>query len=143
MANGNKSADNPTGQNINVTFNPNAVGGMYSGGLVAHEGSHVADGSDWVKSGFSRSMNPTSSQTEFNAYHVQFNVTNVIRDAFVAAWGMTSYTNTMGTPHGYQVQWGLKDTFKMITPGVQQMINQEYGTESTKPAFTKGSVLQP
>ena len=44
-ANGEKSADNPNGQNINVTFNPNSVGGNYDGSLVAHEGSNVADGS--------------------------------------------------------------------------------------------------
>jgi RHS repeat-associated protein len=78
VANGDKSSDNPTRQNINVTFNPNAGGGDYSGGLVGHEGSHVADASTWVASGFSPSMNPTNSTTEFNAYHVQFDIGNAL-----------------------------------------------------------------
>ncbi len=43
-ANGEKSVDNPDGQNINVTFNS----GDARAGLVAHEGSHVADASAWV-----------------------------------------------------------------------------------------------
>jgi hypothetical protein len=42
VSNGTKSEDNPTGQNINVTFNPKVAG---DAGLVAHEGSHVADAS--------------------------------------------------------------------------------------------------
>jgi RHS repeat-associated protein len=75
VANGNKSADlNPNGQNINVTFNPNDIGGD----IVAHEGSHVADGSAWVASGFASNMNPTNLTTEFNAYHVQFNILNAL-----------------------------------------------------------------
>jgi hypothetical protein len=74
IANGNKSADNLTGQNIKVTFNPNAAG---DAGLVAHEGSHVGDASAWIASGFSAKLNPTNFTTEFNAYHVQFNIYNV------------------------------------------------------------------
>ena len=58
VANGNKSADNPTEQNINVTFYPNTVGGVFGGGLVAHEGVHVADGSALVSSGFSSKKDP-------------------------------------------------------------------------------------
>lgn len=66
---GSKTKDNPTGQNILVTFGPVTMG---RGGLdltksLAHEGSHIADGADWIKSGFSPRMNPTSQNTERRA----------------------------------------------------------------------------
>jgi RHS repeat-associated protein len=138
VANGNKSADNPTGQNINVTFNPKAVGGTFDGGLVAHEGSHVADGSDWVKSGFSASMNPTNNTTELNANHVQFNIGNATLGALAGPNG--TYT---GTLFGGSVSWKKGDSFKMITPDLQKAIQRENGANDTKPAFTKGAVLQP
>ena len=136
VANGNKSADNPNGQNINVTFNPNAAGGNFDGSLVAHEGSHVADGSDWVKSGFSSSMNPTHNTTEVNANHVQFNILNVQLNAMYPG----GYTGTM---YGGSVGFKNGDTFKMITPDLQKAIQKENGAYDTKPAFTKGGVLQP
>jgi RHS repeat-associated protein len=138
VANGNKSADNPTGQNINVTFKPGAVGGDFSGGLVAHEGVHVADGSDWVKSGFSASMNPTNNTTELNANHVQFNIGNAMLGALAGPNG--TYT---GTLFGGSVSWKKGDSFKMITPDLQRAIQKENGANDTKPAFTKGAVLQP
>jgi RHS repeat-associated protein len=69
-----KTLDNPNGQNIVVTFDPGAFGKMAGTAALAitsaHEGSHVADGSDWVTSGFSRSMNPTEYQTEQRAFGV-------------------------------------------------------------------------
>jgi hypothetical protein len=64
---GEKSADNPTGQKIEVKFRPNEVGNAMD---EAHEGSHVADGSAWVASGFSSAMNPTRYHTALNAYRV-------------------------------------------------------------------------
>lgn len=136
VANGNKSAYNPTGQNINVTFRPDAVGGDASAGLVAHEGSHVADASDWVKSGFSPTANPTGLNTELNGYHVQFNILNVLP---VPA-GMNRAGGFLQFGTG-QMAWKAGDTFKMITPDLQQKIQQNY-TNTSSPAFTKGSVLQ-
>jgi RHS repeat-associated protein len=60
---------NPEGQNIVVTLRESAFNGSATAGLTAeHEGSHVADASDWVKSGFSDAMNPTAYGTEFRAY---------------------------------------------------------------------------
>ena len=64
---GAKTADNPTGQNIEVKFNARGVGNAMD---EVHEGSHVADGSAWVASGFSAATNPTRFQTELNAYRV-------------------------------------------------------------------------
>lgn len=64
---GPKTADNPTGQKIEVTFKASALGNAMDEG---HEGSHVADGSAWVASGFSTKMNPTKWDTEMRAYRV-------------------------------------------------------------------------
>lgn len=134
VANGDKSADNPTGQNINVTFNPNAVGGTLDGGLVAHEGSHVADGSDWVKSGFSPGMDPTRYQTEIHAYQVQWNVTQAT-PGFNMMFGATigSVPVIPGEP------------FKDARPDFQNMLktSPQYGFtyQDTKAAFVKGSVV--
>ena len=137
IANRNKSADNPTGQNINVTFKPNATG---DASLVAHEGSHVADGSAWVASGFSPSQNPTNHQTEMDANHVQFNIANVMSAMqFDVAHG-GSYTNSL---YGGSVSWKNGATFKMITPDLSRVISQQEGTKDNKSAFTKGSVVQP
>ena len=38
------------------------------GSAILHEGSHIADGADWVKSGFSKSANPTQFQLEMDGY---------------------------------------------------------------------------
>jgi len=140
VANGNKSADNPTGQNINVTFNPNAVGGDFSGGLVGHEGSHVADASAWVASGFSPNMNPTNSTTEFNAYHVQFDIGNALLNMKAGPGG--DYSGYFNVPPNGQVNWKKGDTFKVITPDLQQKLKENYQNLNS-PAFTKGAVLQP
>jgi len=140
VANGEKSADNPTGQNINVTFNPTAVRGDYSAGLVAHEGSHVADGSAWVASGFSPNLNPTNFATEFKAYHVEFNIVNTQLNMKAGPHGTYSGFINIGE-HG-QVKWKKGDTFKVLTPDLQQKINENYENLNS-PAFTRGGVLEP
>ncbi len=71
-----KTDDNPTGQNIRVTFDKNShlldasedVRSLAA--LEAHEGSHVADASDWIGSGFDPNRDPTTFQTEHRAYNV-------------------------------------------------------------------------
>jgi hypothetical protein len=141
VANGDKSADNPTGQNINVTFNPDAAGGDFSGGLVAHEGSHVADASAWVASGFAASMNPTTFDTEFNANHVEFNVANALMDIVKPPAG-TAYTGSSISIGNGRITWNTGDTFKGITPDLQQLIKENYNNLNS-PAFQKGTVLQP
>jgi RHS repeat-associated protein len=138
VANGNKSADNPTGQNINVTFKPDAVGRDLSGSLVGHEGSHVADGSDWVKSGFSSSLDPTRHTSEMSANHVQFNLLNSMLGTMSGPNGTYK-----GSLYGGTVRWNKGDTFKMITPDLEKAIRKSNGALDMKPAFTKGAVLQP
>jgi RHS repeat-associated protein len=66
---------NPNGQNIWVIFDKksNVLGAEANSlaSLAAHEGVHVADGSDWVSSGFSNNALPSSFQTEWDAHQVQ------------------------------------------------------------------------
>ncbi len=68
---GQKTADNPTGQNIQIGFDPDAFQRSSFGDLIGHEGSHGADGSDWVKSGFAKTANPALYQSEVDAHTVQ------------------------------------------------------------------------
>jgi RHS repeat-associated protein len=142
VANGDKSADNPTGQNINVTFRPDAVGQDFSGGLVAHEGSHVADASAWVASGFSQAMNPMARDSEFNAYHVEFNVINALQSIVKLPAGQRFSGGFMGVGIRGQVSWKSGDTFKQITPDLRLQIEQNYSNLDS-PVFHRGAVLQP
>ena len=71
-----KTKDNPNGQKITVTFDQKShlldasvdIGGLAA--LAAHEGSHVADASSWISSGFDPNHDPTTFQTEHRAYNV-------------------------------------------------------------------------
>jgi hypothetical protein len=65
---GRKTNENPTGQNIHITFDSSSFGNETFDGMIAHEGTHAADGSDWVKSGFAYSANPTKYQFEVDGY---------------------------------------------------------------------------
>jgi hypothetical protein len=70
---GTVSAANPTGQNIQVTFNPGVFGSGNSdaiNGVIGHEGSHVEDGEAWAAAGFTDAARPTNFDTEFKAYGV-------------------------------------------------------------------------
>jgi hypothetical protein len=44
---------------------------------------------------------------------------------------------------GGNAKWNKGDSFKMITPDLQKAIQKETGANDTKPAYTKGAVLQP
>ncbi|HEX8162591.1 MAG TPA: RHS repeat-associated core domain-containing protein [Pyrinomonadaceae bacterium] len=72
---GDKTKDNPTGRQSRVTLNTSVFNKDADVTAIAlatlHEGSHLADGEDWVKSGFSGSKNPTEYKTEMDAYTVQ------------------------------------------------------------------------
>jgi RHS repeat-associated protein len=141
VANGDKSTDNPTGQNINVTFNPNSVGNDFSGGLAAHEGSHVADGSEWVSSGFSAKLDPTNLTTELNAYHVEFSIASALLGIVQPPAGQAFSGGSMQVGSD-KISWSKGNSFKSISPDLQQMIRENY-ERSDSSAFQKGSVLQP
>jgi hypothetical protein len=51
--------------------------------LAAHEGVHVADGSDWVSSGFSNNALPPNFQTEWDAHQVQASILHALGAGFV------------------------------------------------------------
>jgi RHS repeat-associated protein len=70
------TASNPNGQNIEVTLAAGVVaeGGAGLASTLAHEGSHVADGSEWVSSGFAAAKDPTLFATEYRAYNVSVNI---------------------------------------------------------------------
>jgi RHS repeat-associated protein len=77
---GRRTTDNPNGQNIRISFKAAAYEASGFDGLIAHEGSHAADASEWVSSGFAMSENPTKYQTELVAY----TVTSLMKEAAVA-----------------------------------------------------------
>lgn len=85
-------------------------------------------------------MNPTNSTTEFNAYHVQFNIGNTLLNMKAGPGG--NYSGYFNVPPNGQVNWKKGDTFKVITPDLQQKLKENYQNLNS-PAFTKGAVLQP
>ena len=65
---GEKTAGNPTGQDIQVTLNGKLFDQGSSPsllGAIAHEGSHVEDAEEWAKAGFTAAANPSNFKTEF------------------------------------------------------------------------------
>jgi RHS repeat-associated protein len=68
---GARTKENPTGQNIHITFSAESFSGKDLSQGIGHEGSHAADGSDWVKSGFAANKNPGAYQFEVDGYTVQ------------------------------------------------------------------------
>jgi RHS repeat-associated protein len=88
---------NPTGQNIQVTFQTGLLENANTNGVigtVAHEGSHVGDAEAWASAGYTDAANPTHFDTEFRAY----GVTSI----FGAAQGASALSGTSprgGGPH--------------------------------------------
>jgi hypothetical protein len=66
-----KTKDNPTGQDIRVIIDEATYEDEGLDSIIGHEGSHVADGTEWVKSGFAASKNPSQYQHEFDGTMVQ------------------------------------------------------------------------
>jgi hypothetical protein len=54
-----------------VTFDKKFFDQIAFGANIGHEGTHAADGSDWVKSGFAQRSNPMLYQAELDAFTVQ------------------------------------------------------------------------
>ena len=130
MGQAGKTSDNANGQSINVTFRPDSVAGDITGGLTAHEGSHVSDASAWISSGFKASMNPTNRQTELTAFQVQFNITN----SYIHQNGLDQQAHPfLGFPSGL-VQWSPDQSFKAITPDLQMHLEKDYH-KLDQPAF--------
>ena len=114
---GAKTADNPTGQKVNVTFGTGILGEARPT-LAAHEGSHVADGSDRVRSGFSAATNPTPYRAEVNAYQVQSNIGQGL------GWQFQTVLVTGLAPYLLNVlEWAPANTSNVINA----ILMQQYG----------------
>jgi RHS repeat-associated protein len=80
-----KTDSNRSGQNISVSFK-NGVLDNNTKLLaleVAHEGSHVADASDWQHTGFSPNAQPRLYGTEFKAYQVMASLAEGFGSSFL------------------------------------------------------------
>ncbi|MFN7651343.1 MAG: RHS repeat domain-containing protein [Acidobacteriota bacterium] len=108
------TGDNKNGQNITVTFNAATIGNTT---LAAHEGSHVADGSAYVSSGFNQALNPTNRQTETKAFQVQSNI------GIGMSWQFQTVTFGGHAPYLLNVTgWPQANTDNMINA----ILNQQY-----------------
>lgn len=99
---------------IAITFYPGHFGST-AGTIVlaivaAHEGSHVADGSEFTASGFSNMANPTQYMTETRA----FGVTAAIAE------GSGVYTN--GFAFGGNPLWQPGWTPSQVQQGIQSFL---------------------
>lgn len=69
------STDNPNGQRIRIRFSPKGIKSEALEETVVHEGSHAADGSDWVYRSFRNA--PTYYATEFRAFSAESGISQV------------------------------------------------------------------
>ena len=136
-ASGNKitTADNPTGQNINVTVDPSKNGSMNQEAInLAHEGSHVADGSALVGAlpmNLSGSdavlggpLNMTSYQTEMKAYGV----------SSYTAQGLGLGSLSVGNGNViWNASWGAVDRQTLRTQGIQHELADPKGLYNVTP----------
>lgn len=111
------TADNPNGQKITVTLGTDKLDGSEGNGLdIGHEGSHVADGSDWVSSGFNPSMNPTRYGTEFRAFQVERNLAEGIN------WGPLGFPERSGPVYIWKPGWSASQ----VNAGINSELRQHY-----------------
>ena len=114
---GPQTADNPNGQKITVTLGTDKLDGSEGNGLdIGHEGSHVADGSAWVSSGFSPSMDPTRYGTEFRAFQVERNLAEGIN------WGPLGFNERSGPVYIWKPGW----TPAQVNAGINSELRQHY-----------------
>jgi RHS repeat-associated protein len=145
-ANGNKvtTADNPTGQNINVTVDPSKNGSTNQEAInLAHEGSHVADGSALVGAlpmNLSGSdavlggpLNMTSYQTEMKAYGV----------SSYAAQGLGLGSLSVGNGNViWNSSWGAVDAQTLRTQGIQHELADPKGLYNVTPDSQGHKLIQ-
>jgi hypothetical protein len=123
-----KTADNSTGQKIEVKFSVGLVGDAMS---EVHEGSHTADGSAWVTSGFSAALNPTKFQTEQRAYRVTDTISEGLGNLFTIMSFGSHPTHTYLLDH---IAWpaATKDA------AISNIIKHEYPNSQRK-AFQRNT----
>ncbi len=120
------TSDNPLGQKITVHFAESAFSGSADNAiLLGHEGSHGADASDWVKSGFSASMNPNQYNSEWRAFHVSVSL------AVISGYGPLGFFSGPSENKVYiwqpawtrQAGWGRK-----VDAAIDSMLRDRNGT---------------
>lgn len=140
VANGTKSDLNPNGQNISVTFNPDQLNGAGGAGLVAHEGSHVADGAAWVASGFSFSKDPTNMMTELKAYHVGSDITLGVMMSDPRWDGTGLPPSYLYSGHNSSASRFVGEPWSGVEGMFRDFIKDNYSNVGS-PAFIKGTVV--
>ena len=153
---GAKTKDNPTRQNIHITFNAESLNSDFLSEGIGHEGSHAADGSDWVKSGFAANKNPAEYQFEVDGYTVQSlmaeannpNGSNSVRLPYFKEPGKNPYLP--GRAPIWKSEWEGADraTLAAFRGSVDSILSRpkkaggyDLTPASTKRAFTKGSAF--
>ena len=153
---GAKTKENPTGQNIHVTFSKESFNDEFLSGGIAQEGSHVADGSDWVKSGFARNKNPGAYQLEVDGYIVQSlmaeanlpNGSSSVRLPYFKEPGKNPYLPVRVPIWKSEWEGADRATLAAFKGNVDRFLSRPKGAggygltpTSTKPAFKKGSAF--
>ena len=148
-----KTKDNPLGQDIRVGFDvevANDMGALIEG--VVHEGAHVADGTDWVRSGFAESANPREYQFEVDGYTVQSLIDEAASPQGRRSWWLPGYKEKGKNPYYmttvdlWNSGWAEADKDTMRKANIDKILTRPekaggYGLTptSSKKAFIKGS----
>jgi len=110
--------DNPTGQNISVTLTGNNFDGSNNATEgIMHEGSHVADASDWIATGFNPSAAVNSYKSEFKAYTVEASF----------AQALNNLTILKGPSGNNYPLWGPSSTPSGTAVIIRSILWNEYG----------------
>jgi hypothetical protein len=131
------TSDNPLGQKVTVHFAESAFTGSADNALViTHEGSHGADASDWVKSGFSPSMNPSLYKSEWRAFHVSQSIAEASGYGPLAFFvGQSQKRVYMWEPAwAKQAGWGRR-----VDAGIDSMLRDRNGIYRLNPNSKVGA----
>jgi RHS repeat-associated protein len=129
------TAKNPLGQKITVHFAESAFSGSPDEALViTHEGSHGADASDWVKSGFSPAKNPSLYQTEWRAFHV----TQSIAEA--SGYGPVGFIDGQRRTYIWEPAWAKQAGWgRRVDAAVDSMLRDKNGIYGWNPLSKVGA----
>jgi RHS repeat-associated protein len=136
---GTPTAENPTGQNIQVTFNKatlsNAAAADGTGAqTVAHEGVHVRDLAAWNATGDNPAQHPSDYATEFAAYHATVGVAiglhamGIQQGNSISVAGATNHNQSYNLDQQIGGRW-LPDS--AVDNRINNMLQREYGVNPT------------
>ena len=149
---GETNPENPTGRDIRVYFNQNDFGNNVGfQHLVAHEGSHAADASEWQLSSFDESKRPTYYATESRAYKVSslFAQANGDSDLYVKIKPIIDAGDPppIGNIPLWDKSWAAVDVAKLREKNIDSFLkyDERYNVTPTNPGpkqWVKGRVLK-